>query len=1413
MPKTVKAPVYTPHSQAYWASKFATPTEYLISQVGGGGKTAAPSKPVPIDLSKISDKHVKLQRDVALVGSAASGDSASLSRLKGLKITDLDPQVQTLAKQVQSLEATTGSHEDPSFLTRVFDILSRPMFATSNALMSRVKEEQKRNGSTDITDLNYVPIIGKEWWASLTEGEAMWRGLSGQDKTDPFQILDTAHPDMNPVAKGVLGFALSVAIDPTSYIGVGAVKSVGRAVGVQGAKIASNADHLANDLAKALSSADTANEVRAAVAKNFKESGILQEHLLADPTVMDLGNAADIKTFLTGGVGHRETAGVVSKMGRADRANQVRAVKAFLESTKKVLQVSTERQLYNEARAKAFQDGLLVDTSKMMPTTVVEFPTAKALTMSEKDVVIQLDSIKAERGRINQQKALPEYKNNPAFKAQVDEHYGHIEDMYKNLVDAHPLDLKDTNVKAALKFVQDNDPIYQRLTAESKALNARMVKKYGITPTEARLRVDEGIYPTDSPIAKMLNARDQIDLARGQRIGDRLAETLDDVHLPQGARKAKYSKYKQWKTVAGKYVEHYSSEMAALKATETTAAAAAEAGNTTGAVTAALAKGAHGPTSKKIDQALKDLTVELQARLHSGEMSSEELVAFLKENNIKDPSIIHDFQTMPPNVRDILNNGRVVRPDIKMIHNATSDAIAQAERNNLKVENALHAKTAEQAKAISEQTIATSMDLIASAMSLEARKALGLRLGFMGSGPQVASLAMPEIVSSLVNAAYKIPVVSDGIKAFNKALVSSAGLDKGIARTRAREAGRTTEVIARHAQRIKQTFMPFKPTERMTAWDNILSGKPSAFPEIDAAIHDELKLVADKFAPNAFPGLREQLSVQEVNMWIPTHGRLKDGQKNSAWSLNAGDAFDSQGDGVQWLVNMMRNSQIKGLDPAQIVWDLQIATEKAIARKATIETFVQQFGIHAGPVDKNLAARLNDPLAQRLVDEFGYRSHTLGDERFIFDPETARQFDKVQELFTSPKHLEVLGEYGGKITQAWKRIVTVDNPGFHVRNSFGDIFVSWLDGVQGIHGVQSHSMALRTIKRFRQLTDPNDPMIKAMGQPEMLDAYRGAKKAGATMPESHNTVLFKHHGKDITIGDLYAMYVNEGLLSGWANTEFAANFKKPGYSLAASKLGSAGSNLQQGILHFSEAREDVFRMAHFIDVIRKSPIKDLTTAAADAGARVRKFHFDYSDFTMTEKIIFARVFPFYKWTRKAFPLMVESLFAKPGKMSLYPKAQEAIGTAAGYDSMTPDVVTPEWIQARMLAPILSGDGKTTYAGVSLPYDALRSVGAPGDSLISMLNPFAKLALGAATNQNLGSNSSADFDLQKNLIGMFPQSNVANKQLSGTGTPEQLASFLTGVTLTQNNSKTIQSTLLDRKEAALDAKRKQQPAPK
>jgi uncharacterized protein YjgD (DUF1641 family) len=1459
MPKT---PDYRQHSYSYWANFYASPSDLVISKATGSNPVA----PVGSSRNNLSNLNNDI-KSLAQVGTVVNALKDPEVR-KGLKREDLDPKVQALYDQVQAIQP---QGEDPSLLTRIFDVLSRPLYAVANAYETTIQEEQKANGSTDINDMAYIPVVGGAFWKSLTQGQAMWDGLAGYDKTTFAGVLDTAHPEMNDIAKGVLGFALDIGMDPTSYLGVGAIKSVSAKVLGEGAKIADEGMKSATEIANFVKAdASRAELIRQRMTEAFDAQGLsgakADKNFFDNLGSVDFTDPKAVNDLITSGFSkHPGRVKGAALAGQSARATTVQAVKVFLETTHDVMREHIMLTKFNELEAAALRDGLLVDPTKLAPESVIRTLTYEALTMPEAEVVGRLNTLFSRRGilesQISQTKKagkVVRQSERDQLIAKLQSEKSKINAEINKLVTETRIDMTSQDVRNAIKDLANSDPEWQKLNASYKEAHRAMMHEglyymgpegakvplYKIAQTEQELldfaqgqlahvrrsgmaglppkrpkgmpRGDNiGVestnlkwtdptlaekmsaqdyvnwHPTLRRYQKALKRRDEIETLRSQKIADRVLQVTNDVNLPETARLAKYRKIKDWRKVAATLVDIYSAERKASKAAETAAMTADSVGDIGGTVKAIKAKEAMGRGSNKVNKAIENAKRELQYRMHQGELTPQDLRNFLLDNKIVAPDILHDFENLLPETSRILHFGEGFKPTTTKQMTAMADDVEKAITRNGQVRHELQAQAAAHADAISRQVMETALDLTVRSMSLEARKAFGLRVGFMGRGPIVASMAMPALIDKLVDAAYKVNIVEQTIKGFNKALVSSAGMDKELARIRGREAGRTTEFIKINGARIYNTFSKIPPSERATAFNQLMRSdvKNYVHPEVVDSIRYELGLIAQKFVDGAFPGMREPLTLSEVNAWLPGRTKLKD-RKKAGWSISGGSVGEGD-DPVEWLMNALSHNNLQDVDPAQIIWDLQIASEKALARKATIETIVQNFGIHTGTTSKTL-----EPLSQRLVDQHGYRPVALGEDTFIFDPETAKQLDKIKELFSSPKMMETFGEYSGAITQAWKRTVTVRNPGFHARNTFGDVFVSWLDGVTGIHGVQSHRMALRTVRKFRNLSDAEDPMVKAMGQPDMLEAYGKAKAAGQ-LGESHNAVLFKKDGKDWTIGDVWAAYVNEGLLSGYANTEFGAVFKAPG-RIASTSVGQKVGAADAKVLAFSEAREDVFRLAHFIDIMRKTPIKDVEKAAAEAGARVRKFHFDYSDFTMTEKLMFARVFPFYKWTRKAMPLMVESLFAVPGKMMVAPKVSNNLGVAMGYGGNGPDVVTPEWITSRMLAPIMSRPGVTTYAGVALPYDALRAAGAPGDTVLGMLHPGLKGILEASMGQKV---NGQDFDLKNYLTGLLPQSNLVSKQLGGTGTPEQLISFLTGVTLTQNNSKTIQSELIKRKDAA------------
>jgi hypothetical protein len=110
------------------------------------------------------------------------------------------PEVSRLANQIsrQRQRANNPQPEGPGLIQRIFDVVSRPLYASANAV--------------DYT------LQGKD---ALT---GAWKGLSGQDKTTYDKVLG----DMGLSGgwqRSLAGLGLDVALDPTTYVGAGIVKN------------------------------------------------------------------------------------------------------------------------------------------------------------------------------------------------------------------------------------------------------------------------------------------------------------------------------------------------------------------------------------------------------------------------------------------------------------------------------------------------------------------------------------------------------------------------------------------------------------------------------------------------------------------------------------------------------------------------------------------------------------------------------------------------------------------------------------------------------------------------------------------------------------------------------------------------------------------------------------------------------------------------------------------------------------------------------------------------------------------------------------------------------------------------------------------------------------------------------------
>lgn len=291
------------------------------------------------------------------------------------------------------------------------------------------------------------------------------------------------------------------------------------------------------------------------------------------------------------------------------------------------------------------------------------------------------------------------------------------------------------------------------------------------------------------------------------------------------------------------------------------------------------------------------------------------------------------------------------------------------------------------------------------------------------------------------------------------------------------------------------------------------------------------------------------------------------------------------------------------------------------------------------------------------------------DKNVFFDQDVAASIAKMTEVFSNDHLISRFGRLFDQVQARLKFLQTAPNPGFHVRNTMSDMFVNFLDGV----------------------VSPTP--------------YRQAIKLITGRGEFNKMKITLQSGKVLDGEDILQLYDGMGLRAGFFHSEAGII---PG--MGSKFLTGSGNVIRRG----SEIREDVMRMAHFIDALKKSPVKGSVEEAAElASKRVRKYNFDYQDLTTVEKKVFRRAVPFYTFMRKNVPLMVESYMTRPGRMLVPAKGQRALAAFLGNDNRDeplPGMInaTPEWI-SRIPGIELTEQGPendAVFMQPDLPYNQL-----------------------------------------------------------------------------------------------------------
>lgn len=437
--------------------------------------------------------------------------------------------------------------------------------------------------------------------------------------------------------------------------------------------------------------------------------------------------------------------------------------------------------------------------------------------------------------------------------------------------------------------------------------------------------------------------------------------------------------------------------------------------------------------------------------------------------------------------------------------------------------------------------------------------------------------------------------------------------------------------------------------------------------------------------------LRAGLVMDDINKQLKT---IKSNFQftNKVYKNKVGQVTDYS-NGTDWLKSWERANIT---DPLDFMYKIQLAAEQVTHKYAFMDEVAARWG--KSTRGGEFTHKVNHP---RLANTY-------------FPSDIAQQFATAMrnwDQIYDPK--SPLISYIDRVTRTWKSAVTIYAPSHHIRNFMGDTFNNFMAGVNNPNVYRTAGKILYSQKkRYKDL--------------ENIENLTGRNAISMALTRPGDVVLKTKSGHELTAEQVYIAAFNNGLLPEAHAIEEL--FGEP--LIKAKPLGGRGQKIAQGI---SENREHYVRLAHFVDILKKSKETDIQKAFRDASKTVRKWHPDGMDLTDFERNAVRRLLPFYSWTRKTIPLVIEGAVTRPGKFTMYPKGMYALQGAMGIESETwadpfpVDQLFPSWIKAKGIGPIMGGAGDYGIVNPSNPsLDLISQFSKPKEGVASMVTPLLRI---------------------------------------------------------------------------------------
>lgn len=724
------------------------------------------------------------------------------------------------------------------------------------------------------------------------------------------------------------------------------------------------------------------------------------------------------------------------------------------------------------------------------------------------------------------------------------------------------------------------------------------------------------------------------------------------------------------------------------------------------------------------------------------------------------------------------------------------------------------------------KTVATKQlsEVLNANLEQQIKRTLNLKFG-VGDVP-VAPI--PDAAVKAMHNLAKAPVLNSALKTFDKAFNTGSGFDHDLYVAKSRSAGKAEQNLNIGIQKLVNGFQGIGKVQRQ-GFMKALTSNPASYGRGVVTLKDgrdaadlmqEIFGYVGKYVDWSQKGLGT-ISIHKLNAYLPDKYKFDASiLKNHPQIFNP----DSK-KGSQNFLNLIaaQRDKFSTVDPQDLAYHLYIGTEKVLARDRFLRA-ISDLGVPikaANLADAQIGKEGNN-VAQQLVAKHGYEPMiTKGDlkevdpsmaryvEGKVFHPEVKSGLVKMMDMIENEKITQGFGRAYDRALSYFKKTVTLPMPSYHIRNSIGDFMTSYADGVKGARGMASYAQAAKVLRmlhpsdRQAQIKQILEAPVTADNKiQDPLQQIAQILKQGNQRSLSGNLVMKKNPrwkdipGQYVSAEQFVAAYQHMGLKRGFVQSDLERELR-------------GNPNLAMKILHlpmdqvvkFSQSREDYFRMAHFIDRIKRSKAPTFEEAAKEAAYYVKKHHFDYTDVTPFERTVMARALPFYKFQRFATPLMLQTFFAHPGRILNAQKFMNNLALAQGYTNdggflPTADQIMPEYMRDAYMIPLFEQAGNTVYGGASvLPSTTIfaQTLGGSGDTPQEVGGGIFRNALQLATpavqipaeeyfgKRILGKGQVPIGNQLDYLLGRTPTTNLGNALISSGPGDQKLVKFLNAVT--------------------------------